>query len=54
VSRFLTLRRRAWAGDGTPSNSELVRAAVSLCAVVGRPVASHDATVDLLGLPDPP
>ena len=42
-----------WAGAGTPSNEELVRDAVSLCDAVGRPVASHDATVDLLGLPDP-
>jgi 3-keto-5-aminohexanoate cleavage enzyme len=41
-----------WAGDGTPTNAELVRAAASLCAAVGRPVASHDATVEMLGLPD--
>jgi 3-keto-5-aminohexanoate cleavage enzyme len=42
-----------WAGAGTPSNEELVRDAVSLCDTVGRLVASHDATVELLGLPDP-
>jgi uncharacterized protein (DUF849 family) len=42
-----------WAGAGTPSNEELVRAAVSACAAIGRPVASHDATVELLGLADP-
>jgi uncharacterized protein (DUF849 family) len=42
-----------WAGAGTPGNEELVRDAVSLCDAVGRPVASHDATVELLGLPDP-
>lgn len=42
-----------WAGAGTPSNEQLVLAAASLCAAVGRPVASHDATVDLLGLADP-
>jgi 3-keto-5-aminohexanoate cleavage enzyme len=41
-----------WAGDGTPTNAELVRAAASLCAAVGRPIASHDATVEMLGLPD--
>jgi uncharacterized protein (DUF849 family) len=43
-----------WTGAGTPSNEDLVFAAVSLCAAVGRPIASHDATVSLLGLPDPP
>ncbi len=40
-----------WAGDGRPSNEELVRGAVELCAKLGRPVATHDQTVELLGIP---
>lgn len=38
-------------GDRTPTNVELVNEAVELCAEAGRPVASHDETVELLGLP---
>ena len=39
-----------WSGEGQPTNRELVEAAVSLCADVGRPVASHTQTVEALGL----
>lgn len=39
-----------WGGTGTPNNEKLVHAAVSLCADIGRPVANHDSTVELLGL----
>jgi len=42
-----------WSGPGQPANEELVRAAVSLCADVGRPTASHAETVGLLGLATP-
>jgi 3-keto-5-aminohexanoate cleavage enzyme len=38
-------------GDRTPSNVDLVREAVELCASVGRAVATPSQTVDLLGLP---
>jgi len=40
-----------WAGEGQPTNEELVRAAVALCAKAGRPVATHDQTTELLGMP---
>lgn len=40
-----------WAGEGQPTNEELVDAAVALCAKVGRPVATHDQTAELLGMP---
>ena len=41
-----------WAGDPPgPRNVELVRAAVDLCAEVGRPVATPDEAAELLGLP---
>jgi uncharacterized protein (DUF849 family) len=43
-----------WSGLGTPGNEELVSAAVGLCSDVGRPVATGDETVALLGLLDPP
>jgi uncharacterized protein (DUF849 family) len=41
-----------WAGAGTPTNEELVSAAVKLCDELGRPVADRDAAVALLGLSD--
>ena len=37
--------------DRSPSNEELVREAVELCAKVGRPVATPDQAAKLLGLP---
>ena len=41
--------------DGSgPANVEQVRRAVALCADVGRPVATHDQTVAILGLPRGP
>jgi 3-keto-5-aminohexanoate cleavage enzyme len=40
------------AGPTTPTNVELVRQAVELCADAGRPVASPGETVKILGLPD--
>lgn len=40
-----------WAGpQPTPPNPELVRAAVALCAEVGRPVATPDEAAALLGM----
>ncbi|CAB4757709.1 MAG: 3-keto-5-aminohexanoate cleavage protein [Actinobacteria bacterium] len=40
-----------WAGDGSrPSNADLVRDAVRLCAAVGRPVATPDEASVVLGL----
>lgn len=39
-----------WGGMGQPTNRELVEAAATLCAEVGRPVATHGDTVALLGL----
>ncbi len=39
-----------WGGDGEPSNEELVNAAIEACREVGRPVATHDETVEILGL----
>lgn len=39
-------------GDRHPTNAELVREAVELCAAHGRPVASAAATLDILGLTD--
>lgn len=38
-------------GARTPTNAELVREAVEVCRRHGRPVASPDATAELLGLP---
>lgn len=40
-----------YVGAAKPSNVEIVDQAVALCEAVGRPVASIDETVDLLGLP---
>ncbi len=40
-------------GVGNVDNQELVMAAASLCAEVGRPVATRDETVALLGLATP-
>ena len=37
--------------DRSPSNEELLREAVELCAKVGRPVATTAQTAELLGLP---
>lgn len=38
-------------GDNTPTNVELVQAAVALCQKVGRPVATPEQTRQILGLP---
>ena len=40
-----------WAGNGDSTNVDAVRRAVALCDGVGRSIASHLQTVDLLGLP---
>ena len=40
-----------YGGDGTPTNVELVSAAVELCHEVGRPVATPDQAGEILGLP---
>jgi len=40
-----------WAGEGQPTNEELVHAAVALCAKAGRPVATHDQATELLRMP---
>lgn len=40
-----------YAGDRTPTNVELIAEAVELCAAAGRPVATHDQTCEILGLP---
>ena len=40
-----------FAGDRAPSNEELVREAVALCAEVGRPVATCDEAATILDLP---
>jgi 3-keto-5-aminohexanoate cleavage enzyme len=40
-----------YGGDGTPANRELVSEAVALCHHAGRPVATCDDAVALLGLP---
>ncbi len=40
-----------FAGDRTPTNEELVRAAVALCDEVGRPVATCDQAAEILDLP---
>lgn len=39
-----------YVGDAQPSNVELVEAAVSLCQLIGRPVATRKQTAQLLGL----
>jgi uncharacterized protein (DUF849 family) len=39
------------AGDRQPTNEELVREAVALCAEVGRPVATPDEATEILDLP---
>jgi 3-keto-5-aminohexanoate cleavage enzyme len=39
-----------WSGHGEPTNVELVNAAAAVCGEVGRPVATHDETVEILGL----
>jgi 3-keto-5-aminohexanoate cleavage enzyme len=39
------------AGDRTPTNEELVREAVAICAEVGRPVATRDDAVKIIDLP---
>ncbi len=41
-------------GDRTPTNTELLEEAVSLCDEVGRPVASPSEARELLGLPSTP
>jgi uncharacterized protein (DUF849 family) len=43
-----------WSGLGQLGNEELVASAAALCAVVGRPPATHDQTTEALGLPDLP
>ena len=40
-----------YAGDGTPTNRELVERAVRLCEDAGRPVATPDQAAELLDLP---
>jgi 3-keto-5-aminohexanoate cleavage enzyme len=40
-----------WSGARCPTNHELVTAAVTVCREVGRPVATHAETVEILGLP---
>ncbi len=40
-----------YGGDRTPTNVELVREAVELCAAVGRPVATCAEAAAILGLP---
>jgi uncharacterized protein (DUF849 family) len=42
-----------FAGDRTPTNVELVREAVALCADVGRPVATCAEAAAILDLPRP-
>ncbi len=42
-----------FAGPRAPTNEELVREAVALCAEVGRPVAGCDDAAEILGLPRP-
>jgi uncharacterized protein (DUF849 family) len=39
-----------WSGAGQPDNEELVVQAAALCGAVGRPVATHDETIEVLGL----
>jgi 3-keto-5-aminohexanoate cleavage enzyme len=39
------------AGDGQPSNEQLITEAVALAAEVGRPVATSEQAADLVGLP---
>jgi len=41
-----------WSANGRVSNEELVVTAGALCAEVGRPVATHDQTIAVLGLPE--
>ena len=41
-------------GERTPSNTELLEEAVSLCDEVGRPVATSAEARELLGLPSTP
>jgi 3-keto-5-aminohexanoate cleavage enzyme len=43
-----------WVGGGGSTNVDAVKGAISLCGEVGRSVASHSQTIDLLALPDPP
>jgi len=40
-----------YGGDGQPSNTELVEAAVALCHAAGRPVATPEQAAEILGLP---
>jgi uncharacterized protein (DUF849 family) len=40
-----------YAPDRSPSNEELLHEAIELCAKVGRPVATIEQTVGILGLP---
>jgi hypothetical protein len=42
-----------YCGPGTPSNVELVEAAVALCREVGRPVATPEQARAILGLKSP-
>lgn len=37
--------------DRSPSNQELVREAVELCAKIGRPIATHAQAAQIMGLP---
>jgi 3-keto-5-aminohexanoate cleavage enzyme len=39
-----------WGGDGEPTNVDLVVAAIKACNDVGRPLATHDETVEILDL----
>jgi len=42
-----------WAGPGHPDNEELVMAATTVCADLGRPVATRSDTAEILGLENP-
>jgi uncharacterized protein (DUF849 family) len=42
-----------WAGPGHPTNEELVMAATTVCADLGRPVATRSETAEILGLENP-
>jgi uncharacterized protein (DUF849 family) len=42
-----------YGGEGTPTNAELVRKAVDLCAKAGRDVATPDQAAEILDLPRP-
>lgn len=42
-----------WAGQGYPDNEELVISATTVCADLGRPIATRADTTGILGLADP-